>query len=142
MLLIKLQLEKLKSMLTEIKEEAEKWLGLLDMGCKREDIESPIASPIVEEASAGDKMVLQLEDVGLRMDKGKQTMEAQNPKTSSSNITQHVKSVYSRKIHSTPVNQDTVTTQLAADSAPETVTTPEQKVLSPELTAHLKERRT
>jgi hypothetical protein len=71
----KFQLEKLKKMLTSIKEEAEKWMGLLDMGCMREEnyldgsIKGPIVGPIKEGASAGNNIGLESMEVGLRRDK-------------------------------------------------------------------------
>lgn len=73
----KFQLEKLKTMLTSIKEEAEKWMGLLDMGYMREEnyldgsIEGPIVGPIKEGASAGNNIGLESVEVGLQRDKGK-----------------------------------------------------------------------
>ena len=103
----KFQLEKLKTMLTSIKEEAKKWLGLLDMGCMREQnyldgsIEGLIVGPIKEGASAGNSIGLESMEVGLRRDKSKQAIEVQNPNNLSNRQVQHVNSVYSRRPQST-----------------------------------------
>jgi hypothetical protein len=103
----KFQLEKLKTMLTSIKEEAKKWLGQLDMGCMREEnyldgsIEGPIIGPIKEGASAGNNIGLESMEVGLRRDKSKQPIEVQNPNNFSNRQVQHVNSVYSHRPQST-----------------------------------------
>jgi len=103
----KLQLANLKQMLLSIREETNRWLGLLDLGLLWDEANHTASlrqGPTVNEMGLSGKeenrgLGQKLQDLVLQKAKGKEVMEAHHDKNVSPAIT------YSRRIQSKPLGQ-------------------------------------